>query len=81
MHCAFFPVSKVKCHSPPVLYDAISTERIRRRYKVGDVVTFKCKTGIEIERRICLADGSWSGGNFVCGSTLFYLIYQDFFRI
>ncbi|CAC5360614.1 unnamed protein product [Mytilus coruscus] len=61
------PVSKVKCRSPPFLYDAISTERIKRRYKVGDVVTFKCKTGIEIERRICLADGSWSGGNFVCG--------------
>ncbi|CAG2214980.1 unnamed protein product [Mytilus edulis] len=61
------PVSKIKCRSPPMLYDAISTERIRRRYKVGDVVTFKCKTGIEIERRICLADGSWSGGNFVCG--------------
>ncbi|CAG2214978.1 MST1 [Mytilus edulis] len=60
-------VSKVKCRSPPILYDVISTERIRRRYKVGDVVTFKCKTGIEIERRICLADGSWSGGNFVCG--------------
>ncbi|XP_048761811.2 uncharacterized protein LOC125670607 [Ostrea edulis] len=61
------PVGKVKCKASADVDDAKPTEPLKTEYKVGDNVTYKCKEGLEKEIRQCLSDGTWSGGNFVCG--------------
>ena len=69
-------VTKIKCLTPPELEDAKNMGKLRKRYKVGEIAMFKCNTGIEEEERVCLSDGSWSGGNFVCGSKYYLKVYQ-----
>lgn len=72
-------VGKVKCKASADVDDAKPTEPLKTEYKVGDNVTYKCKEGLEKEIRQCLSDGTWSGGNFVCGREYFLFcvsVYQ-----
>lgn len=60
-------VGKVKCKHPTDIDDAKPTSSLKRVYYVGQNVTYQCNGGPEKEVRQCLSDGTWSGGNFVCG--------------
>jgi hypothetical protein len=64
----FFLASNVKCKAPARLKESVATTYPKRRYSVGETVIFQCMTGHETETHTCLTDGSWSGGNYVCGS-------------
>ncbi|XP_061166015.1 uncharacterized protein LOC133174938 [Saccostrea echinata] len=61
------PVDNVKCKTPNDIDDAKPTSSLKKKYGVGENVTYSCNGGLEKETRQCLTDGSWSGGNFVCG--------------
>nr|XP_034311325.1 uncharacterized protein LOC105334113 isoform X2 [Crassostrea gigas] len=61
------PVVNVKCKPPADVDDAKPTSPMKSEYSVGENVTYKCNGGPEKELRQCLSDGTWSGGDFVCG--------------
>lgn len=60
-------VVNVKCKPPADVDDAKPTSPMKNEYSVGENVTYKCNGGPEKELRQCLSDGTWSGGDFVCG--------------
>ncbi|XP_076085356.1 uncharacterized protein LOC143056158 [Mytilus galloprovincialis] len=68
--CSFekpLPVKRVSCTSPLIPFDGIPKVPLKTSYAVGETVLFMCINGVETDTHVCLADGTWSGGNFVCG--------------
>lgn len=65
----YIVVKRVSCTSPLIPFDGIPKVPLQTSYVVGETVLFMCINGVETDTHVCLADGTWSGGNFVCGST------------
>lgn len=72
-------ISKQKCQPPADLPDAeLKPEYLPKKheYNIGDEVVYKCKTGKETTESRCLSDGSWSWTGFICGGTIFFLMFM-----
>lgn len=68
MKMVFLCVTVVECPAPTLLYGTVSPAQ--ENYFVGDVTRYECHSGhLHLRgsaRRVCLANGKWSGKTPVC---------------